>query len=182
MSIATSDHPMDPQFPFGFWGGMRGGLLTDLVLKPSPRAFYAVYPSVTTLSQAYPAPYTFTWIQNPMYSRKYSYLRWCFPVPSVWSNDVTNFYHQLGSRYPGAMDSSAFPCSWGLFPDYSYSHWDISNSCPSWGPGANQLSQACSEGPIRNPSFRRGLGWCTSYPGACQSRPQMSPHFFHHKS
>lgn len=174
VSMAASAHAMDPRPSYGLWGGLRGGLLTDIVQNLASRPFYSAYPHVTSLSQAYPASSVFTWILIG-----HDYLK--LPVPSVWSNDATSFYCQLESQCPGAMEPSAFPCFMSLLPPHSSvfpTHaWNIPSHWPSWGPGANQLSQAYSEEYIPSPSFRGGLGQYVSDTDACQSNPQMPPHF-----
>lgn len=103
--VATSARALGIRPPYGIWGGMRKGYLTDLVLSPSTRVSYVAYHLGIIPTPDYPVPIAHTWFPWGLGKRP------PIIVPSVWSREATDIYDQLESQYPDFAATDTFPCS-----------------------------------------------------------------------
>lgn len=123
--VVTSAHALGIRPPYGIWGGMRKGYLTDPVLSPSPRVSYVAYHLGIIPTPAYPVPIARTWLPWDSDDRQ------AIIAPSVWSREATDIYDQLESQYPESKETNAFPCSLqGILPLIPSFANDISSHFP----------------------------------------------------
>lgn len=103
MPLAASVNTLGIRPPYSLWGGMRRGYLTDPLPNPITSVSYVAYHHESIPIRVCPLPIAYTWFPWDQ-SRSVS-------VPSVWSMQAMDIYHQLESQYPDAVASNAFPCS-----------------------------------------------------------------------
>lgn len=105
MPETASAYEMSIRPAYSLWGGMRKGYLTDPYLSSATSVSYVTYKVGTVPIPTCPLPLTFTWVPLGYNMRQ------AVAVPSIWSRQATDFYHQLESQCPDAVAPNAFPCS-----------------------------------------------------------------------